>query len=402
VRCRQRRCTLRTRRWSKASKSAAHRGSGVRRRQRRPRRVSGRPGRCRPSGRPCRVPARPAALVDAGRELELVRVLPGARRSRRSSGADRRPSGRRESSRPRKRHRELDLELTARRPRSDSGSGARVVLWRPAPAGRSITAAEGERPTAATSHGDLRPDGRFLGIGGRCRWGGPPSGGSQHSPRRSSDRRCRGAPVIPSRRERQPSGGLQRIGIRITSARPGKRIPFREAVPPHGLRTSLRLFGCATTCGQDGNASSGSPRWSGCRGRPGSSSEGSGHTRRSFARAGPRIRSPGAAVRRTGPRELRRIGAFGRPVGRGATGIRSVAARNALRSEREAADREVVRERNGKGATAAVTRYGCRRGEFFEGCEPRRGERERGPGVLARREPRTGKRGEPHGRCGVQ
>jgi len=34
-----------------------------------------------------------------------------------------------------------------------------------------------------------------------------------------------------------------------------------------------------------------------------------------------------------------------------------------------------LHDRNGKRATATVTWYGCRRGEFFKGCEPRCGER---------------------------
>jgi len=32
--------------------------------------------------------------------------------------------------------------------------------------------------------------------------------------------------------------------------------------------------------------------------------------------------------------------------------------------------RRLASESNGKRATAAVTRYGCWRGEFFGGCEP--------------------------------
>lgn len=52
--------------------------------------------------------------------------------------------------------------------------------------------------------------------------------------------------------------------------------------------------------------------------------------------------------------------------------------------------RRLASESNGKRATAAVTRYGCWRGEFFEGCELRYGERageaSRSGPVLRRRE----------------
>lgn len=54
---------------------------------------------------------------------------------------------------------------------------------------------------------------------------------------------------------------------------------------------------------------------------------------------------------------------------------------------------------NVKRATAAVTRNGCRRGGFFEGC------RRRGDDVRTSRSGevrKVGKRGEPHGRSGMQ
>jgi hypothetical protein len=49
---------------------------------------------------------------------------------------------------------------------------------------------------------------------------------------------------------------------------------------------------------------------------------------------------------------------------------------------------------NGKRATAAVTRYGCWRGEFFGGCEPRCGERCSGLEELASAGESRGQHGE--------
>jgi hypothetical protein len=59
---------------------------------------------------------------------------------------------------------------------------------------------------------------------------------------------------------------------------------------------------------------------------------------------------------------------------------------------------------NGRKATAAVMRYGCWRGEVFEGCEPRCGERTPTSRVAFGwlGEAARAKRSEPLAGCGVQ
>lgn len=196
---RQRLRTLRTRRWSKASESTAHRGFDV---------VGGNvvgigppavPAH-RPSGRPVGVSRAARIPREARREFGFVRVPPVWRRLRRRVGADRRSSDRWESSRPRERHRELDPELAARRLRRDSRLGAQVVLWRPASCG-----SEHHRCGGRTTDGCDEPRNPALSAPvPRERSAGDASGG--HSPRGAAERLA--ATIFGS----QLSVGFQDVG----------------------------------------------------------------------------------------------------------------------------------------------------------------------------------------------